>query len=242
MTKRFAVLAAALMAAVTALASSAGAATQQISGSVPNGGCGPTHPVPVGSASRIEVSVAMNSESGQYEAVIVDGAGRPVSVTGSYDTPGAGAYGVKICHTGNSADPAVMDYTGLIGTGPAGQPALPRQSGGVAGAFTTFKPAKKLVRSANGRGAVRTRSGLAWLTVHANNAGKATVRIDLANRGLHLGYTRGMRATFGATMVRVVGHGLKVVVLQNGLIERMSIRTSSLKASGKVVRGGFVVA
>lgn len=242
MKQRFTALAATLTAAAAALAAPAGAATQAISGTVPNGGCGQTHALVVGGASRVEASVATNSESGQYELVIVDGTGRSVSATGSYDTPGAGTYGLKICHTGDSADPPVLNYTGLIGTGPAGQPALPRQSGAVAGAFTTFRPAVKLLRSASGRGAINTRSGLAWLTVRANNAGKATLRLDLAGRGLHLGYSSGMRATFGATSVRIAGHGIEVTMLKNGTIQRLSINSSRLKASGKVVRGGFVIA
>jgi hypothetical protein len=244
MNKRFAAWTAALAAAGAALvlAATAGAATTQISGSFPNGGCGPTHTVTVGGPSRIEASVSSTSVSGRYEAVVVGASGNTLSDTGSYDTPGAGTYGVRVCSQGDPADPQTMQYNGLIGTGPAGQPALPRQSGGVAGAFTTFRPATKLFRSASGHGAVSTRSGLAWLTVRANNAGKASVRIDYASRGLQLGYTTGLRVSFGATSVRIAGHGIKIVVLKNGMIERFSINTSRLKTSGKVVRGGFVIA
>jgi hypothetical protein len=117
-------------AAFFAIGGAASAAPTQISGSFPNGGCSSTHRVTVTSPTRIETSVSTTSASELYTVSVVDAAGRTVSDTGAYDTPGAGTYGVRVCSQGDALDPATMQYTGLLGTGPAGRPAL--LSGGAA--------------------------------------------------------------------------------------------------------------
>jgi hypothetical protein len=101
------------------------ATTQKISGSFPNGGCSATQRVTVQGPSRIESSLSTTSASELYMTQIVDSSGRIVSDTGAYDTPHGGSYGVRVCSLGDPLDPAMMQYTGAIGTGPAGQPALP---------------------------------------------------------------------------------------------------------------------
>jgi hypothetical protein len=68
--------------------------------------------------------VATTSASELYEALIVDSTCRIVSATGAYDTSGAGTYGVRVCSLGDALDPQIMQFTGLLGTGPVGQSAL----------------------------------------------------------------------------------------------------------------------
>jgi hypothetical protein len=216
---------------------SALAGTTQISGTFPNGGCGQTHNVFVSGPSRIDVAVSTTSASNRYWTEIVDGNGRVLSANGSYDTKSGGQYGVRICSPGDLQDPNSMQYSGEIGTGPAGHPALPAQqaqfSYGVLGKTTTIKS------TFVGRGAILTRSGLAWVTVRADNAGHVRVRVDDASRNLHLHFTSGMRASFGASSVRITGHGLVLGLVDRGSNDRIAITSSRLKASGRVVRGGF---
>jgi hypothetical protein len=100
------------------------AAPTQISGSFPNGGCSSMHRVTVSGPSRIEASVATTSAGELYQALIIDSSGRIVSATGSYDTSGGGTYGVRVCSLGDVLDPLMMQYVGLLGTGPVGQSAL----------------------------------------------------------------------------------------------------------------------
>ena len=90
MKRRISVFAlpAAAGAAFLVLATTAFAGTTQISGSFANGECGPTHSVPVGGPSRIEVSVSTTSASGLVYTQILDPAGNNASSSGSYDTPG----------------------------------------------------------------------------------------------------------------------------------------------------------
>lgn len=106
-----------------AVGGTASAAPRQISGSFANGSCSPTQPVTVNGPSRIQASVATTSATETYLAVIVDSSGKIVSDTGAYDTPHAGTYGLRVCSLGDPLDPPTMQYTGLLGTGPAGQPA-----------------------------------------------------------------------------------------------------------------------
>jgi hypothetical protein len=229
-------IAAAAAACFVVFAGAAPAATTSISGTAPRGGCGPTHPIAVSGASRIEVSVSTTAASNLYYTQILDPSGNAVAGSGSYDTPSGGTYGVRVCTYGDAMDPPQISYEGVVGTGPAGQPALPRQAGGVAGAFTTLNS-----RSVSGHGAILTRAGLAWVTVRADTNGNVHVRLDNAARKLHVNVSGGMRAVFGSSSVRITGNGLTLVVVDRGASDRMSIRSNRLKASGKVVRGGFQI-
>jgi hypothetical protein len=216
---------------------SALAATTQISGTFPNGGCGQTHVVTVSGASRIDVAVSTTSASNRYWIEILDANGNVRSANGSFDTTSGGTYRVRVCSPGDLQDPNPMQYSGEIGTGPAGQPALPQQQGqfsfGVLGKTTTIRS------TFVGHGAILTRSGLAWVTVRADNAGHVRVRVDDASRRIHLNFTSGMHASFGASSVRIAGHGLALGLVDRGSNDHIAIKSSRLKASGRVVRGGF---
>src|SRR5436190_8576298 len=139
---RSALLAAAVTAAAClAFAGASLAGTSAISGTVPNGGCDAARPVPVGGPSRIEVAVSSTSADNSVLGEIVAPGGAVVAA-GSYDTPGGGAYAVRVCSLGSSLDPPQLEYTGMIGTGPAGRPVLqgppqPSPTGGVLGARRT---------------------------------------------------------------------------------------------------------
>jgi hypothetical protein len=216
-------------------AGSALAGTTQISGTFPNGGCGQTHSVTVSGPSRIDTSVSTTSASNRYRVEIVDSAGNVLSASGSADTKSGGTYGVRVCSPFDLQDPNAMQYTGEIGTGPAGQPALPQQQAqfGVLGTTTTIKS------TIVGHGAILTRTGLAWVTVRADDAGHVRVRVDNSGRRLHLHFTSGMHAVFGSTSVHITGRGLSLVLVDRGSNDRIAIKSSRLKASGRVVRGGF---
>lgn len=213
------------------------AGTTQISGTFPNGGCGQTHNVFVGGPSRIDAAVSTTSASSRYWVEVVDGNGNVLSSNGSYDTKSGGQYGVRVCSPGDLQDPNPMQYTGEIGTGPAGQPALPAQqaqySFGVLGKTTTIK--SRIV----GHGAIMTRHGLAWVTVRATDRGQVRVSVNSVGNGVHLSYASGMRAVFGSSTVRITGHALALTLVDHGSNDRIAITSSRLKASGRVVRGGF---
>jgi hypothetical protein len=102
----------------------ASAATRPISGWFANGGCSVPQLVAVSAPSRIEVSISTTSASQTDLILIVNSSGKTVSDTGAYDAPRAGRYGLTVCSQGDPLDPAVMQYTGLLATGPSGQPAL----------------------------------------------------------------------------------------------------------------------
>lgn len=216
---------------------SALAATTVFSGTFPNGGCGQTHSVTVNGPSRIDAAVSTTSASNRYWIEILDSSGAVRSANGSYDTTSGGTYGVRVCSPGDLQDPNPMQYSGEIGTGPAGQPALPKQqpqfSFGVLGTTTSIKS------TFVGHGAIMTRSGLAWVTVRADNAGHVRVRLDDASRRIHLHFTSGMKASFGAASVRITGHGIVLGLVDRGSNDHIAIRSSRLEASGRVVRGGF---
>jgi hypothetical protein len=216
---------------------SALAGTTQISGTFPNGGCGQTHNVFVGGPSRIDAAVSTTSASNRYWIEIVDGNGNILSANGSYDTKSGGQYGVRVCSPHDLQDPNAMQYSGEIGTGPAGQPALPQQqaqfSFGVLGKTTTVK--SRII----GHGAIITKHGLAWVTVRATDLGQVRVRVDSVGSRVHLNYTSGMRAVFGSSTVRITGHALVLTLVDRGSHDPIAIKSSRLKASGRVVRGGF---
>src|SRR5436309_10291388 len=81
--------------ACLAFAGSASAATDSLSGTVPNGGCSSPRVVSVGGPSRIDVTVsstAQNNTNVLAEIVAADGRVVGGGSYVSYDTPGGGSY------------------------------------------------------------------------------------------------------------------------------------------------------
>jgi hypothetical protein len=161
-----------------------------------------------------------------------------VVATGSYDTPGGG-YAVRICSLGAGMDPQQIQYSALIGTGPSGQPVLqgpvqPSPAGGVLGVTATLSQQK-----ASGRGAIMTRAGLAWFTLHTVN-GSASLRVyDPVRHAVRV--VKGLHAVYASNTVRITGKGLKLVLTHNGANDRITFSSPRFKASGNVVRGGFQI-
>jgi hypothetical protein len=127
-----------------------------------------------------------------------------------------------------------MQYTAMYATGPAGQPALPRQQGQVLGVTTT------LSHGIHGSGAIRTHSGLAWFTVSLGANGLATVKVFNPVSKQHMLFTRA-HVAFGKTTVRIARGTMKLTLLESGVSQRITFRSPKFRASGWVVRGNFIV-
>jgi hypothetical protein len=220
-------------------AGSALAGTASISGTVSNGGCDAARPVAVSGPSRIEIEVSSTSASNDVTGEILAPDGRVVA-TGSYDTSGGGNYAVRVCSSGSSMNAPELQYSGLIGTGPSGQPVLqgPRQpqpatdNGGVLGVTATLT-----TKTVSGKGAIMTRAGLAWFTLNTVN-GSTTLRVsDPVHHTVRL--VKGVQAASGSGMVRLTGNGMSFVLRQSTTGSRIAFSSSRFTASGKVVRGQF---
>jgi hypothetical protein len=234
MLKRISAAGAAALAAC--IAAGAAQAATSYSGTVANGGCDNSRVVPVSGPSRIEGEVASTSSVDSAYVQIV-GPNDTVEAAGtfaSYDTPGAGAYSVRVCTEYSQVDPPSLQYTATYATGPAGQPALPRTQGAVLGASTT------LSHNVQGTGAINTRSGLAFFTVRMTSNGAATIRVydprskqhfAFTNAGVHF-LTNGVSFTQGRMTMRLT---------QGGSSERIVYRSPHFSASGKVVRGSYLI-
>jgi hypothetical protein len=221
-------------AAYLAFAGAAQAGTTSISGTVPNGGCSAARPVPVAGPSRIEVAVSANSaDTSSIVGEILAPDGRTVA-TGSFDTSGGGAYAVRVCSLFSSLDPPQLQYSGLLGTGPAGQPAIPKQQAEVLGTTAT-------IITVGGKGAILTRAGLAWFTVHMTPSGMANIVVfdPVHHKSITL---LGMSMLSGTNSVLFTGNGVKLFLVGSGKNIRLTFTSRTFKASGKVVRGGFQLA
>lgn len=224
-------------AACLAFAGAGLAGTSSISGTVANGGCDAARPVPVAGPSRIEVQLSSMSTDNTVLAEILAPGGAVVA-DGAYDTPGGGNYAVRVCSLYTSHDPPQMEYTGLIGTGPAGRPVLqgppqPAPEGGVLAAQKT------VVQAASGRGAVMTRAGLAWFTVRSV-ASRATLHVyDPIHRVTRV--IPGLHAAYGIGFVSLTGNGVKFVVARQGGRMLITYRSHRFATSGRVVRGSFKI-
>jgi hypothetical protein len=225
----------AALAAFLGLTGAALAGTTSISGSVPNGGCGVDHAVPVSGPSRIEVTVSSTSADNSSIFGVIVAPNGAVVANGSYDTPGGGGYAVRVCSQFAGIDSPSMQYTGLVGTGPAGQPALPQHAGAVLGITATIGS------SAKGSGAVATRAGLAWFKVNVGTNGAVSLRIFDPVHHQRMVLAKGMHAVIAANTVRITGHGLKLVLVDKGTSQRVTLSSPRLKVSGNVVRGGFQI-
>jgi hypothetical protein len=228
---------AALGAATAALAclvltGVASAGPTSFSGTVSNGGCDSGRAVSVSGPSRIEAHISSTSAANTVYAEIV--APNGAVTTGRFDTPGAGTYTMRICSTFDSMNPPTLQWSGVYATGPAGQSALSSQG-------QVFAAAQTLSHDIHGKAAIWTRAGLAWFTVKLNQSGTATVRVFnpvLKQRSVFTGAT----AIFGTNAVRIAGHGMTLTLVQSGSTNRIVFHSLRFKASGMVVRGGYVIA
>lgn len=231
---------AALVAATAALsclvaAGVASAEPTSFSGTVANGGCDQGHTVTVSGASRIEAQIGSTSATGEVYAEVVSPSGAVVS-TGRYDTPGAGTYTIRICSTYDAINPPTLEWSGVYATGPAGQSALPAQA-----QAETFAARQTLSHDLHGKAAIKTRAGLAWFTLKLNQNGTATVKAF--NPILKKSYLfTGAVATFDASGVRITSDGMTMTLALQGATQRIVFHSLRFKASGMVIRGGYIVA
>jgi hypothetical protein len=243
MGRRFRILRLVAPVALGCLAfAGAASAADSFGGTVANGGCAAGRGVSVSGPSRIEVSVASTAQNNtEVYAEILTSGGQVVAggSRAAYDTPGGGTYSVRVCSIYQAQSPPDLQYSGMIGTGPAGVsalsgPAQPQPAvGGVLGAQTTLGP------RASGHAAILTRSGLAWFRLSTAANDRMTLRIfDPMHHVTRV--VKGLTATYTGSTLRVTGHGLRLVV-NNGARHRIAFTSSAFKASGKVVRGGFQI-
>jgi hypothetical protein len=228
----------AVAAGCLAVAAPASAGTQSFSGTVANGGCVTAQSVTVTAASRIEATTSSTAQNNTNVYAEIVGNGKTLAGGSfvSYDTPGAGSYQIRVCATYEEQNPPNLQFTGVLGTGPAGQPVLtqpaqpqPPTGGAPSGGAT-------IVYSLAGKVAIRTSRGLAWFTITTTRTGSQTLRI-LDPR---LGRTRlftGLHSTTTGSTVRVLGNGLSLTLGHNHL----AFSSSSFKTSGKIVRGRYNV-
>jgi hypothetical protein len=229
----------AVAAGCLAAAAPASAGTQSFSGTVANGGCVTAQTVNVTAPSRIEATTSSTAQNNTAVYAEIVGNGKTVAggSFASYDTPGAGSYDIRVCATYQQQNAPNLQFTGLLGTGPAGQPVLtqPPQpqppTGGIPGAGAT------IAYSVAGKVAIRTSSGLAWFTITTTRTGSQTVRIHDPRLGRTRLFT-GLHSTATSSTVHVLGNnGLTLTLGHN----RLAFSSSSFKASGKIVRGRYKV-
>jgi hypothetical protein len=207
------------------------------SGFVPNGGCEAGRTVTVSGPSRIEIEVSSTSASPNLvfgEIVAPDG--KVVAEEGgSYDTPSGGTYTVRVCAHDDGISPRTLQFTATYATAPAGQPALPRtqaQGGGVLGATTA------LSRNVHGNGAIRTRFGLAWFSVKKSSNDLGVVKVYDPKHHKRYLFTRAL-IHFGPSGVTLTQGTMTLKLGQSG--SRVTFRSPRYAASGKVVRGGYLI-
>jgi hypothetical protein len=236
MSARLRVASAAVVMACLAFAGSASAGIDPFSGTVNNGGCSTARAVPVTGASRIEVAVSATAQdNNSVLAEIVAPNGKLIAGPGSasYDTTGSGSYQVRVCVTYAEQNPPQIQYTGQIGTGPAGRAVL---TGATQPPPATGVGTKPIVVS--GKAAIMTRSGLAWFTVAT--APNATMTLRVVDPVHHITrLVKGLKGTYAGNTLRLSGNGVKLVLVQGTGASRVAYTSSRFAASGKVVRGAF---
>src|SRR4051794_22708296 len=201
--------------ACLAFAGSASAASDSFSGTVANGGCSAARAVSVGGASRIDVTVsstAQNNTNVLAEIVAADGHVVAGGSYASYDAPSAGSYQLRVCSNPDEASPPQIQYSGLVATGPAGQPVLtgPRQPQPATGGSGVLGARTSLGQRVSGKAAIMTRAGLAWFTVRTVNASTTLRIVDPVHHMTRV--VKGLTASYSGSTVRITGHGLRLVL------------------------------
>jgi hypothetical protein len=222
-----------------AFAGSASAGIESFSGTVANGSCVVARTIFVPGPSRIEVSLsttAQNPTDGRAELVASNG-GRTVGSgpNVSYDAPGSGQYVVRVCVTQEEQNPPQVQFNGLLGTGPAGKPVLTSDASQTPSATAP----KYLGPHVVGKAAIKTSAGLAWFTM--TTAGNSTVTLRVFDPKHHVTrVVKGLKAAYAQNRLSITGHGVKLVLVQQQ-VGKVTFTSSTFKASGKVVRGGFQI-
>jgi hypothetical protein len=228
-----------------AFAGSASAGTASYSGVVGNGSCDAARAVSVSGPSRIDVELSSTAQNpATVFAEVVAPSGKVVaggSAT-AYDTPGGGSYSVRVCSEFQLQSPPQFQYSALIGTGPAGQSVLtgPAQPQPRTGSFGVLAAHARTGAVVTGKAAIRTRAGLAWFTVHTASNVTLTLRIfDPVHNTTRV--VKGLTGTYTGKTLRITGHGLRLVIVNKAANHHVAFTSSSFKASGHVVRGGFTI-
>jgi hypothetical protein len=218
-----------LAMAVLATSASPGlaAATVSITGSVPNGGCGPVQTVDVATPSRVVVHVSATAAengppaTGAVYTQILNASGAVLaSGPTEYNATGPGSYGVRVCTAANSENPAQLQYTGEISLLPPGM----------------------LVSTALGKAAIRgAHSTFVWFTLNVKK-GQVSVRVDDALHRVHLGASSGLKAVLAVNKATITGHGMTLVVSGHGVQQHVAFHSGGYSVSGRVVRGAITIA
>jgi hypothetical protein len=98
----------------------------------------------------------------------------------------------------------------------------------------------RVTRDVHGSGAIRTRAGLAWFTVRLSQSGAATVKVFDPMLRQHFLFT-GATVSFGTNSVRITTGTMTLTLSRLGSSERVSFHSLRFRASGKVVRGGYII-
>jgi hypothetical protein len=221
-----------------AVPGSASAGIEAFSGTVLNGNCVVERTIFVPAPSRIEVSLSTTAQNGTDARTELVGSNGSVVASGAtvaYDTSASGQYVMRVCVTYEEQNPPQVQFNGLLGTGPKGQPVLVSQ-GSQTGSQTAPSYSGPNV---TGKAAIKTRSGLAWFTVSTAANSTVTLRVfDPKHRITRV--VKGLKATYTGNTLQLTGHALKLVLVQRS-VGMVTFTSSSFKASGKVVRGGFEI-
>ena len=219
-----------LTLAVAAFAAFAGtglaARTVTITGSMANGGCGSVHPVTVAGPQRLVVQVsATAAETGPpatgpvYVQFLSSSGAVLASGPTAYTTSGAGSFGVRVCSTQSSDNPAQLQYTGDISILAPGM----------------------VVSKATGKAGIRAHSTIVWFNVSATRT-HASVHVDDALHKVHLGASTGLRVTLGQTKVTITGKGMTLVITGAGVQQHIVFHSRAYSVSGNVVKGAITIA
>jgi hypothetical protein len=203
------------------------------SGVVSNGGCDTPRTVPVSGPSRIEVHVSSTSAANSVYAEIVSPSGAVVA-TGKYDTPSGGNYGISVCSYYDEQNSPYIQWTGIYGTGPAGQPALPQQQGGVLGVTATIS------HDVHGTGAFKTPLGLAHFTLSLDQNGLGIVKVFDPVLKKNLLFTR-TNVTFGTNTIRMTKGHMTLTLIKRGSAYRIVFHSPRFAVSGKMVHARFII-
>ena len=154
-----------------------------------------------------------------------------------------GQGGATPCETGGGTPASVGTTTTAAGTS-CGTTSVTGSGGGPTTskpktAASTSSPSKVLVTSATGRAAVRTESGLLWITVNLNTAGTTKLTVSLASRKISIKATSGLKTSFGVNRVGLTGHGISLTITKTGTAEHVAFKSAKVSANGRIVSGSF---
>ena len=211
-----------------------------ISGTAPNGGCGPVKAVTLRDPSSVGVHVALASRAGTplriqvldaYGNLLASSAAKRGANDGRWNLE-PGTYGLVACTNWQRSVRGALTYAGSVNINDRTPTPLP--------IWSVLAAKVSVTTRALGSGAVRTPHGLVWFELTANQHG-SYVQMSDPQKGKYFRQSLVRTPVYGVASVAIANGSGSFLLSTKGLTQHVTLRAPGYSISGNVVQGRFTL-